>query len=210
MMDRSTRALRRSTGYTVSSKESSSRALRAAQRRVNKEKVVSKRKSIGENDDISISIQKRQATGDQQKSNKRQQVRKKPLGKQDLESIGKRMRRGRSNKSVEGIHNVATSSVPNLNSNDNNNDTDHINVVDKQGSKSVTRRTSNDGPGIGKRVTRSRSSNKVVEGVHNAATLSVPNSNANNDRNDTDSKTDNIHKQIDPMTRRTDNDHGIG
>ena len=129
----------------------------------------------------------------------------------DGPGIGKRVTRSRSsNKAAEGIHNVATSSIPNSNSNDNNNDTDHINDVDKQGSKSVTRRTSNDGPGIGKRVTRSRSSNKVVEGVHNAATLSVPNSNANNDRNDTDSKTDNIHKQIDPMTRRTDNDHGIG
>ena len=57
-MDRSTRALRRSTGYTVSSKESSSRALRAAQRRVNKEKVVSKRKSTGENDEKTTSIPK--------------------------------------------------------------------------------------------------------------------------------------------------------
>ena len=141
-MDRSTRALRRSTGHTVPSKELSSRALHAAQRRANKEKLVSKRKSTGENDEITTSIPKRKATGDQQKSNKRQQVRSKPLGKQDLESISKGMRKG-SNKAAQGIHNVATSSVPNSNDNNDNNDTDDTNNIDK-GSKRVARRTDND------------------------------------------------------------------
>ena len=142
MMDRSTRALRRSTGYTVSSKESSSRALRVAQRRANKEKVVSKRTSTGENDDISISIQKRQATGDQQQSSKCQQVRKKHLGKQDLESIGKGMRKG-SNKAAQGTHNVATSSVPNSNDNNDTNNTDNTNNIDK-GNEQMARRTGNE------------------------------------------------------------------
>ena len=69
----------------------------------------------------------------------------------------------------------------------------------------MTRHTGNDGPDIGKRMTRS--SSKVAQGIHNVATSSVPNSNDNNDNNDTDD-TNNIDKGIKWVARCTGNEHG--
>jgi len=120
-MDRSTRAQRRSTGYKVPSQESTSRALRAAQRVVNKEKLLSKRNTKGENDETTTSISKTNAAGDQQKNKKCRQVRKRPLGRDDLQSIGKRMRR--STKAAQGIRNVSTVSLVKPNDNNDTNTT---------------------------------------------------------------------------------------
>ena len=90
MMDRSTRALRRSTGYIVSPKETSSRAFRAARRLTNKQKLVSKKNTTRKNDEP---MSEANNASSQQSNNKRQQVRKKPLNRDDLQSIGKKMRR---------------------------------------------------------------------------------------------------------------------
>ena len=73
------------------------------------------KKSRGNNDEATTSISKSNAAGDQQKKNKRQQVRKKPLGRDDLQSIGKRMRT--STKAAQGIRNAITLLV--LKPNDN-------------------------------------------------------------------------------------------
>ena len=75
MIDCSIRTLRLSTGYTVPSQESSSHALYAAQRLINEEKLVLKRKSRGEIDETTTSISKTNAASDQKKNNKGRQVR---------------------------------------------------------------------------------------------------------------------------------------
>ena len=90
MTDRSTRALRQSTGYIVSPKETSSRAFRAARRLTNKQKLVSKKNTTRKNDEP---MSEANSASSQQSNNKRQQVRKKPLNRDDLQSIGKKMRR---------------------------------------------------------------------------------------------------------------------
>ena len=71
-MDCSTRALRQSAGYVVPPEESFGLAFYAAQCLVNREKLLSKKKSRGKNDGATTSISKTNAASDQQRNNQHQ------------------------------------------------------------------------------------------------------------------------------------------